>query len=40
MVTFPAPATSNAAGRFPALRSPVRFMPRFMGPIMPGALSV
>ena len=40
VVTFPAPATSNAAGRFPALRSPVCFMSRFMRPIMLGALSV
>ena len=28
---FPAPATSNAAGGFPALRSPVHFEPRVMG---------
>lgn len=39
MATFPAPASSNAAGRFPALRSPVCFMSTFMGPIMPGTLS-
>src|SRR5271170_7979343 len=28
--TFPAPASSNAACGFPALRSPVCFAPRFM----------
>jgi hypothetical protein len=39
MVTFPAPATSNAACGFPALRFPVCFMSRFMGPIALGALS-
>jgi hypothetical protein len=31
--TFPVPATSNAACGFPALRSPVCFTPRVMGPI-------
>jgi len=39
MVTFPAPATSNAACGFPALRFPVHFLPRVMGPITLGALS-
>jgi hypothetical protein len=39
MVTFPAPATSNAACGFPALRFPVCFMPGVMRPIMLGALS-
>ncbi len=39
LVTFPAPATSNAACRFPALRFPGCFVPRVMGPIRPGALS-
>ena len=34
MATFPAPATSNAACGFPALRFPARFMPRVMGPSM------
>src|SRR5215467_3012581 len=37
--TFPVPATSNAACRFPALRSPVCFVPRFMGPILLRRLS-
>src|SRR6516165_4117623 len=37
--TFPAPAYSNAACGFPALRSPVCFTPRFMGPILPARLS-
>src|SRR5262245_65463481 len=37
--TFPAPASSNAACGFPALRSPVRFAPRFMGPITLARLS-
>src|ERR1700756_248807 len=37
--TFPVPATSNAACGFPALRSPVRFTPRLMGPILPARLS-
>src|SRR5271170_6173117 len=31
--TFPAPASSNAACGFPALRSPVCFASRFMGPL-------
>jgi hypothetical protein len=35
----PAPATSNGAGGFPALRSPVRFVPRVMRPIGLAALS-
>ncbi len=34
MVTFPVPATSNAACRSPALRFPVDFTPRFMRPIV------
>jgi len=33
IVTFPAPATSNAAGGFPALRSPACFASWVMGPI-------
>ena len=37
--TFPAPSTSHAACGFPALRAPIRFMSRLMGPIMPGQLS-
>ena len=37
--TFPAPATSNAACGFPALRFPVCFMPGVMRPITLGALS-
>jgi len=37
--TFPAPSTSNATCGFPALRSPIRFMSRLMGPILPGRLS-
>jgi hypothetical protein len=36
---FPAPATSNGAGGFPALRSPVRFTPRLMRPAVAAALS-
>src|SRR5262249_59014875 len=39
IVTFPVPATSNAACGFPALRFPACFTSRVMGPIMPGALS-
>ena len=39
MVTFPAPATSNAACGFPALRFPVCFVPGVMGPIVPEVLS-
>jgi hypothetical protein len=39
LVTFPTPATSNAACRFPALRFPGSFAPRVMGPIRPGVLS-
>jgi hypothetical protein len=39
MVTFPAPATSNAACGFPALRFPVCFVPGFMRPVALGALS-
>ena len=37
--TFPAPATSNAACGFPALRSPICFTSRLIGPILPGRLS-
>src|SRR5208282_3988696 len=37
--TFPAPATSHAACGFPALRAPICFMPRLMGPILLGRLS-
>jgi transposase-like protein len=37
--TFPAPASSNAACGFPALRSPVCFASRIMGPILPERLS-
>ena len=36
---FPAPATSNGAGGFPALRSPDRFTPRVMEPAAAAALS-
>jgi hypothetical protein len=39
MVTFPDPASSHGACGFPALRFPVRFMPRVMGPIRLEALS-
>src|ERR1035441_4433540 len=39
IVTFPAPATSNAACGFPALRFPVCFVSGVMGPITLGALS-
>ena len=39
MITFPAPATSNVACGFPALRSPVCFGPRLMRPIQSGWLS-
>jgi hypothetical protein len=35
----PAPATSNGANGFPVRRFPVRFTPRVMRPIGPGALS-
>ncbi|WFU62556.1 hypothetical protein [Bradyrhizobium brasilense] len=37
--TFPAPSTSHAACGFPALRAPICFAPRLMGPIMLGLLS-
>ena len=37
--TFPAPSTSHAACGFPALRAPICFLSRLMGPIMPGRLS-
>src|SRR5262245_30957803 len=37
--TFPVPAMSNAACGFPALRSPVCFASRFIGPILLGQLS-
>ncbi|HZB99994.1 MAG TPA: hypothetical protein VE844_01075, partial [Gammaproteobacteria bacterium] len=33
VITFPAPATSNPACRFPALGFPADFTPRVMGPI-------
>ena len=33
IITFPAPAASNVACGFPALRSPVRFVPWLMGPM-------
>ena len=39
IATFPAPASSNRACRFPAHGSPARFAPRVMGPIELGALS-
>src|SRR5713101_7377006 len=39
IATFPAPASSNAACGFPALRFPACFMFRVMGPIALGALS-
>jgi len=32
VIPFPAPATSHAAGRFPALRAPAHFAARFMRP--------
>src|SRR5262249_58027027 len=35
----PAPATSNGAGGFPALRSPARFAPRIMRPAAAAVLS-
>jgi hypothetical protein len=38
VATFPAPATSNAACGFPALRFPARFMPRVMGPFYVAAV--
>jgi hypothetical protein len=38
--TFPVPSTSHAARGFPALRAPIRFTPRLMGPITLGQLSV
>jgi len=37
--TSPAPSTSHATCGFPALRAPICFMPRLMGPILPGRLS-
>ena len=37
--TSPAPSTSHATCGFPALRAPIRFMPRLMGPILLGRLS-
>ena len=39
LAPFPTPASSYAACGFPALRTPVHFIPRVMGPIEPGALS-
>ncbi len=38
--TFPAPSTSHAACGFPALRAPICFASRLMGPIRLGPLSV
>ena len=38
--TFPAPSTSHAACGFPALRAPICFIPRLMGPIGLEQLSV
>ena len=38
--TFPVPATSHAACGFTALRAPICFTPRLMGPIPPGQLSI
>jgi hypothetical protein len=38
VVTFPVPATSNAACGFPALRFPACFTSRVMGPILLEAL--
>src|SRR5262249_49521200 len=37
--TSPVPSTSNAACGFPALRSPICFTSRLIGPILPGRLS-
>ena len=37
---FPDPATSNVACGFPALRSPVNFTPKLMGPILLEQLSL
>ena len=39
IVTFPAPATSNVACEFLALRSPARFLPRHIGPMRRRRLS-
>src|SRR5450759_523704 len=39
IITFPAPAASNVACEFLALRSPVCFGPWLMGPIRPSWLS-
>jgi hypothetical protein len=39
LVTFPAPASSNGACGFPALRFPVGFTPRVMRPFRLGVLS-
>jgi hypothetical protein len=39
IITFPAPATSNAAGDFLALRSPACFLPGLMRPIRRTRLS-
>src|SRR5262249_15550523 len=39
LVTFPAPASSNGACGFPALRFPVDFTSRVMRPLRLGALS-
>jgi hypothetical protein len=37
--TFPVPSTSHAACGFPALRAPICFTPKLMGPILLGRLS-
>lgn len=37
--TSPAPSTSHATCGFPALRAPICFTPKLMGPILPGRLS-
>ena len=39
MITFPAPASSNAGCGFPALRFPIGFSTRVMRPILLGVLS-
>ena len=39
IITFPAPAASNVACDLLSLRSPVRFVPRLMGPMRPRRLS-
>jgi hypothetical protein len=37
--TFPVPSTSHATCGFPALRAPICFTPKLMGPILLGRLS-